>query len=303
MTGLITAIQRFSVQDGPGIRTTVFLKGCPLRCRWCSNPETQEPAPQLSMVDDRCSSNCKECFLICKNQAITKKRGRIWIDAKKCSLCGECIRTCPESNLKIVGQRVTIRGLMRELLKDRLFYENSGGGITLSGGEPLWQWKFVLSVLQRCKKANLSTLIDTCLAVDWETIKRVDSFVDLFYVDLKHVDDDVHRKYTRASNRLILENLQKMAEEIDARKIVIRVPFIPSINGDQESIAGIARILRSLDARWPVHLLPYHRLGQRKYRIIGREYRMKGIVPPTQEELRKGLERYRSQNIEAEMIM
>jgi pyruvate formate lyase activating enzyme len=303
MKGVITAIQRFSLQDGPGIRTTIFFKGCPLDCQWCSNPETQEMSLQLGLKDDHCFlEDCNLCVLVCKDQAIRKNGDGIWIDPKKCSSCGACIKECPESNVKIIGQKVTIHELTREVLKDNPFYKNSGGGVTLSGGEPLLQLRFCHQFLKKCKEYHLHTVVDTSAAVEWKAIKMVEPFTDLFYVDIKHVDQDIHKKYVGAGYELILSNIRTMAKEIPHEKVVIRIPFIPKVNGDKESISRIAYFIRSLDVMWPVQLLPYHRFGERKYRLIGREYGMKNTQLPTDGEIKKGQELYHRYDVATEVV-
>jgi len=303
MKGIISSIQRFSIQDGPGIRTTVFLKGCPLHCLWCSNPETQRPCPQISFVDDLCfSTDCVQCVLVCKDQALRRIKQKIFAHPEKCSLCGKCIQSCPESNLKVIGQAYTVDELIAEVLKDKVFYSHSGGGITLSGGEPLFQSEFCSHFLERCKDLSLHTVVDTSASVKWEDIESVKRYTDLFYVDLKHVDDRFHQKYVGASNQLILRNLERMSEEISPEKMVIRIPFIPQLNGDKPSIERMGRYLKGLKIRWPVHLLPYHSYGQRKYRLLGREFSYWNIHFPTEMEMRKGVETYRRMGIRAEVI-
>jgi len=298
MKGVISAIQRFSLQDGPGIRTTIFFKGCPLNCRWCSNPETQESNLQLGLKDDHCfKGDCNRCVLNCNDQAIRKNGHGIWIDPRKCSLCGKCVKECPESNLKIIGQKVTVHELMTEVLKDKPFYESSGGGVTLSGGEPLLQLKFCYQFLKKCKEYHLHTVVDTSAAVEWKAIKMVEPFTDLFYVDIKHVDEDIYKKYVGAGYELILSNIRKTAKEIRHEKVVLRIPFIPTVNVEREGIAKIANFIRSLDVMWPVHLLPYHRFGERKYRLIGREYLMENIHPPTEDGIKKGQKLYHRYNV------
>ncbi len=303
MRGILSSIQRFSIQDGPGIRTTLFFKGCPLNCLWCSNPETQRPGPQITFIDDRCfSKDCVQCVLACKDQAIRRTQQRIFVHPEKCSLCGKCIQSCPESNLKVIGQAYTVDELMIEVLKDKVFYFHSGGGITLSGGEPLLQSEFCGRFLERCKDFSLHTVVDTSVAVKWEAIERVKRYTDLFYVDLKHVDDRVHQKYAGAKNQLILRNLERMTEEISPEKMVIRIPFIPQVNGNETSIRRIGKYLKRLKIECAIHLLPYHSYGERKYRLLGRKSSCRNIHSPTEAEIKKGVEMYRRTGIYAEVI-
>lgn len=303
MKGILSSIQRFSIQDGPGIRTTIFFKGCPLKCLWCSNPETQRPSPQIGFIDDHCfSTDCVQCVLACKDRAIRRIKQKIFVHPQKCSLCGKCIQSCPESNLKVIGQAYTVDELMVEALKDKVFYSHSGGGITLSGGEPLFQSEFCCHFLERCKDYSLHTVVDTSVAVKWEAIERVERYTDLFYVDLKHVDGYVHQKYVGADNQLILRNLERMSEEISPEKMVIRIPFIPQVNGNKTSIEKIGKYLKSLKIKWPVHLLPYHSDGERKYRLLGRGFSCWNIHSPTETEIKKGVETYRRVGIHVEVI-
>ncbi len=303
MKGVLSSIQRFSIQDGPGIRTTLFFKGCPLNCLWCSNPETQRPSPQISFINDHCfSTDCVQCVLACKDRAIRRMKQKIFVHPEKCSLCGKCIQSCPESNLKVVGQAYTVDQLMAEVLKDRVFYSHSRGGITVSGGEPLFQAEFCSHFLERCKDFSIHTVVDTSVAVKWEAIERVKRYTDLFYVDLKHVDCRVHQKYVGADNELILSNLERMSEEISPEKMVIRIPFIPRINGDETSIGKIGKYLKSLKIKRSVHLLPYHSYGKRKYRLLGREFSCWNTRSLTETEIKKGVETYRRMGIHVEVI-
>jgi len=304
MKGLIASIQRFSLQDGPGIRTTIFLKGCPLRCKWCSNPETQDPKPQLSFKRSPClREDCDLCVRVCRDRAFIKTKNGISIDPEQCSLCGDCFRECPEMNLWRVGQEWRADELLTEVLKDEIFYKHSGGGVTLSGGEPLLQRELCVQLLKGCKEHHLHTVIDTSAAVDWESIEAVKDFTDLFYVDLKHVDDDIHRRYAGGSNQPILENIRRMAKEFHQEKVAIRIPFIPGVNNDEKSIEGIASFIKSLDTPCPVHLLPYHRLGERKYGLLGLKYGMEDIHPPAPEEIKRGLDLYHKFEIEISPVL
>lgn len=303
MKGILSSIQRFSIQDGPGIRTAIFFKGCPLKCLWCSNPETQRPGPQIAFIDDHCfSTDCVQCVLACKDGAIRRIKQKIFLNPQKCSLCGKCIQNCPESNLKVIGQAYSIDELVTEVLKDKVFYSHSGGGITLSGGEPLLQHEFCHRFLEECKKFSLHTVVDTSAAVKWEAIKIVEEYTDLFYVDLKHPDDHTHRKYVRGSNKLILRNIERMSKEIPPEKVVIRIPFIPGVSGDKTTIDGIAKYVKRLRAEWLVHLLPYHCLGERKYSLVGREYPFKNFHPPTEGEIEKGARYYRRWDLDVDVI-
>lgn len=303
MRGMISTIQRFSIQDGPGIRTTVFFKGCSLRCSWCSNPETQMAYPQLAFISERCfKSKCTICIFSCKRRAVKRENGRILIDHKKCSLCGECIRNCPQSNLKIIGEEWDISDLMTEVLKDKVFYKYSKGGVTLSGGEPLLQYKFLSRFLKECKKYSLHTVVDTSFHVPWEGIEAVEEWVDIFYVDLKHVDEGIHMEYTGRSNRSILKNIERIAKGISSDKVVIRIPFIPRVNSDETSQRRMANYIKNLNGKWPIHLLPYHRLGVEKYKWLGLKNQGRYFRLPKDEELVKAQNIFQQLGLFVEVI-
>lgn len=290
---MISAIQRFSIQDGPGIRTTIFFKGCLLKCFWCSNPETQLSYPQLSFRDDKCfGSKCCICIFSCKREAIKRERDRLFIFTERCSLCGECIKKCPESNLKIVGEEWSIDDLIKEILKDRIFYKKSGGGITLSGGEPLLQNKFVSQFVRECKRYSIHTIVDTCFAVDWEKIEELLEWVDLFYIDLKQLDNKLHIRFTGKSNKSILRNLERMSKKNFLNKVVIRIPFIPGVNSDEITHKKIINYIKKLNSKLTIHLLPYHNLGRKKYRLLGIKKNEKLFRLPTQKEINKVIKLY-----------
>ena len=269
-TGRIFQIKRFAVHDGPGVRTTVFFKGCPLRCRWCHNPEGLESAPQLAYYPSKCLS-CGEC-LICPTGAHTVGENGHVFDRAKCTACGACAKVCLGAALLFYGREVGVEDLLPELLADRAFYENSGGGVTLSGGECLCQSAFCAELLQALKGQGIHTAVDTCGAVPRAAFEAVLPYTDLFLYDIKAADEEVHRRATGQSNRLILENLAYL----DGRgaKIEVRVPFVPGYN-DAE-IGRIAELLKPLRNLTGVRVLPYHDLAGSKYLSLG----MRPTLPP-----------------------
>lgn len=236
--GRIFDIQRYSIHDGPGIRTLVFLKGCVLRCRWCCNPESQEYRIQTMKVDG-------------KEQTI--------------------------------GRDVTVEEVMEEVLKDYRYYERSGGGITLSGGETLCQPEFAAALLGECKEAGLHTAIESTACAPYEAIEKILPYLDLYLMDIKHRNSDKHREFTGKSNELILKNAKRLAK--DAKELVIRVPVIPGFNHTPEEIRAIAEFAASLPKVKELHLLPYHRLGQDKYNGLGRKYLLDGVEPLTERDM------------------
>ncbi|MGQ9492234.1 MAG: glycyl-radical enzyme activating protein [Anaerolineae bacterium] len=283
VTGLAFNIQRFSTEDGPGIRTTVFLKGCPLHCAWCHNPEGLSPRPELVWYDVRCIG-ARECLKVCPVDALQLRPSGMHINREHCTVCGACAEACPAGALEVIGRRWSPEQLLLELLKDKVFYETSGGGITFSGGEPMMQVDFLCQVLPRCRGAGLHVALDTCGAVAWERYEQVLDWVDLILLDLKIMDAGRHKDATGVLNEGILENARRMA----ARQIPmwIRTPVIPGYTNDLANIRAIAWFIReSLPTvqRWD--LLAYTNLGKPKYHRLDRPYRLEGVPLLTTEEM------------------
>ena len=248
-------VQKFSVIDGPGIRTTVFFKGCNLRCRWCHNPESQRGVQEFLYRKDRCT-DCGTCRAVCPSP-------------DRCIFCGRCERYCPTRAKEIAGRVCSVRELLGEVLADRLFYETSGGGVTVSGGECMLQIDALTALLRGCKENGIHTAVDTAGCVPWESFLKILPFTDLFLYDVKCIDEDLHVAGTGASNRPILENLCRLSSESD-REITVRVPVIGGFNDSDGEIGRIAAFLAPLRIG-SVELLPYHRMGEEKYRALGRE--------------------------------
>ena len=281
ITGIIFNIQRYSIHDGPGIRTTVFLKGCPLNCWWCQNPESQLSGQEMVFWEDRCIG-CGACSLNCPSSAIQMKNKKPVTDKNKCNLCGECSRTCPAQAREMIGKKLTTEEVIKEAEKDLVFYEESGGGVTFSGGEPLKQSEFLESLLICCQKERIHSAVDTSGYISWEILSKISSKVDLFLYDLKIMDSERHKKYTGVSNKIILENLKKLSSIHN--NIFICFPVIPGINDDYQNIKETGEFLFSLKIA-QVNLLPYHYMGIDKYKRLGRTYKLVTTQPPSEEKL------------------
>ncbi len=275
--GLVFNIQRFSVHDGPGIRTTVFFKGCPLRCLWCSNPESQDYRQTLIVRDMTCTA-CGKCVAVCPLKAISidENSGRR-IDWSKCNQCLRCVEACMYSSLNRCGDYMTVAEIIKEVARDTLFYKNSGGGVTISGGEPLLQHAFLMKLLPVCKDSGYHVALDTTGFASREVIKSILPYVDLVLFDIKHLDDETHRKLTGVGNKAILSNLREVAK---ASNIWLRVPLIEGLNDSAEEIEKIGKLAKAVGAE-KVSLLPYHEGGVSKSYQIGREYLIPKAKPPS----------------------
>lgn len=267
-TGLLFNVQRFSLHDGPGIRTTFFLKGCPLACRWCHNPEGRTAVPEVVVAADRCIG-CAACVDACP-LGLPSGIGGGWARPRElCEACGRCVEACPTGARQLAGRSLTVGDVLAQGLRDRVFYARSGGGVTFSGGEPLRQPDFVLPALEGFRKHAVHTAVDTCGLVDREVLLDAAGRADLFLYDLKHMDDARHREWVGASNATVLSNLEALSRAGAA--IWVRVPVIPGVNDDPDNLAGTAALAARLPGVERVSLLPYHRLGSDKRARIGAE--------------------------------
>ncbi len=290
-TGIVYDIMGFALHDGPGIRTTVFLKGCPMRCLWCANPESQSRDPEFIFFKDACLA-CGVCVDNCHNQAIRiDPQGFKQVDLGACDYCGACVEGCYPDALRLAGRPMTADAVMAEVLKDFDVYRRSGGGVTFSGGEPLFQPDFLEDCLKACRKAGLHTAVETAGLANWGIIEKITPWVDLFLYDLKMVLPEPHKKYTGAPNTIILENLKRL---VACQQVIVRIPMIPEVNDRGEAWNAIFDFLEQLPWRGRIDLLPYHRLMLGKYVALNRKYKLDpslkaemGIVHKHQEQLER----------------
>ncbi|MBI9083657.1 MAG: glycyl-radical enzyme activating protein [Desulfobacterales bacterium] len=269
MNGIIFDIQHYSVYDGPGIRTCVFLKGCPLRCAWCHNPESQKPKAEISYFKDRCAG-CGRCVDACPNEAITLTKKGVVRDNEKCTACAECVTACENGAMEKIGKEVGAEEIAEIVAGDKLFYDNSGGGVTISGGEPTMQAGFLFSLLQSLKNRGIHTAIETCGFFKEALIREIIDLTDLFLFDIKHMNQQVHKKFTGVSNQKILSNFEKILARAGSERIIPRIPLIPGFNTDPDSIDEIIMFLQQILYHGPVHLMPYNKMAKTKYEKIGR---------------------------------
>ena len=281
--GLIFDIQRFAVHDGPGIRTNVFFKGCPLRCAWCCNPESQNGYIEIGYNEKECIY-CENCVTACTAGAITVKENHRYFDRKKCVSCQEkpCVRTCGSKAITAFGKSAGINYIMDEVSKDEAFYANSQGGVTVSGGEPLSQADFLRELLCACRQKGYHTAVETSSACSWEAFEKILDYTNLFLCDIKHMDESRFFAMTGGQLKEVINNLKKLAS--CSKHIIARVPVIPGFNDDNGSFTGICTFAREIGSR-EIHLLPYHGLGTIKYRKLNIPYALQNVCAPKQESL------------------
>lgn len=282
MEGLIFDIKKYAIHDGPGIRTTLFLKGCPLHCPWCHNPEGIKQQMEIMISPERCI-HCEHCLYVCVNGALYRNDEDIALDRDKCDLCGACADACYTRAIERVGRYITTEQAVEEIEKDWVFYETSSGGVTLSGGEPLMQPDFVLSILRECKHRGIHTVLDTCGYAEPQILQDISEYVDLFLFDVKIMDEEKHRNITGASNKQILNNLQALSRS--RKTIHVRIPIIPGMTDDDENIEMISTFLRPLQHIEKISLLSYHRAWLMKHRKIESNSEPYMAQPPSSENL------------------
>jgi pyruvate formate lyase activating enzyme len=285
LCGNLFNIQKFTVHDGPGIRSTVFLKGCPLRCYWCSNPESQNTTPDLFLNLRKCigQSQCGKCLESCPNgSVIVNTFGNIAIDRSKCHHCGKCAEVCEPKAIELIGYTISVKTLLDTINQDSLFYSYSGGGITLSGGEPMMQPEFTIAVFKAALDVGLLTAMETCAYAPYSYMKAACDHLDCLIVDLKTIDRHAHEEATGFSNDLIVCNLKQLLIDYPQLPMTIRIPIIPGFNDTKASVRDVAQFVGG-NGSAKLELLPYHRLGESKYKFLDRPYRISELRPPSKE--------------------
>ncbi len=285
--GCVLHIMRFSVHDGPGIRTAVFFKGCPLNCWWCHNPESQSPRPQVMYAPERCC-RCGSCIDVCPERA---HHPAAWdggpvprVLASDCRLCGTCAEACPAEARRLAGRTMKASEILAEIERDTVFYDESSGGATFTGGEPLAQPVIVETLLEACRKRGIHTAVETCGAVPRATVLRAGRLADLVLYDLKLIDEQKHRQYTGAGNRHILSNLEALVAA--GARVTVRIPIVPGVNDAADDIAAFRSYLRRLPPHG-LELLPYHAAGADKYRRLDMPYRLEHVQPPSAQRIQE----------------
>ena len=297
-TGEIFDIKKYAIHDGPGIRTTVFFKGCPLSCWWCHNPESLSTATERLYRPERCIG-CNQCLAACSNGAIEELEGQLHWTASACRYCRTCAKVCPAEAVEFVGQTMAVDEVIAEITKDTLFYDQSNGGVTISGGEPLMQPSFLMQLLDACGKLELHRTLDTSGHVDTRTLLEAATRVDLFLYDLKHMDPEKHYRYTGVANETILANLKHLSRQ--GAGIIIRLPVIPGINADEENIDRTGSFVASLCGDIGISILPYHCAAEGKYRNLGLKNNVADVQRPSEDVIASVARHLESYNLEVKI--
>ncbi len=295
ISGYVFDIKKYAIHDGPGIRTTVFFKGCPLECKWCHNPESWSKHPEPGFRRGRCQ-RCGRCVETCKEGAVSFAQERPITDASRCKVCGECVAACLSSAREIIGEEMTAERVIAEIEKDVIFYDQSGGGATFSGGEPLMQPEFLLEMLRQCRSRTIHSAVDTTCYANTAMVKEVAELADLFLCDLKHMDSAVHEHFTGAKNDLILYNMKWLSDA--GKRMTIRIPIIPGFNSDPSNIEMTAKFVKSLNNVTRIDILPYNGGGKEKSTRLATEFDLMECEAPSEEQMTAIAEILESYNFE-----
>ncbi|SHE61691.1 glycyl-radical enzyme activating protein [Alkalibacter saccharofermentans] len=297
--GLVTNIQRYSIHDGPGIRTIVFLKGCPLKCKWCSNPESIKNRKEIFWQEDKCIS-CLTCLSVCPEKAVRiSDEKKIFIDLNICKLNELCIKNCPSGALDIFGDKMTVDEVLDIVKKDLSYYNVSGGGITLSGGEVMHQFEFAVELLKHCKAEKINTAIETTGYSDWNKMKEIIKYADLIFCDLKLIDEEMHKEYTGVSNKIILENIIKL-DELN-KNFIVRMPLIPGVNDTSQNAHSMIDFFSKFKSGITLQILPFHKYGHYKYKLLKIKFKMEDTEMPEQTALETYKEYFKGTNVNVEI--
>lgn len=299
MEATVLKIDRCSKHDGPGVRTVVFLKGCPLRCKWCSTPDSQHGEPQLLHMETLCAL-CGRCIASCPEKALEMVPGDVVIDRRRCNLCGNCVQACLNNAMRVYGTRMTLDEVFDIVQRSRPFWARMTGGLTISGGEVFFQFDFSRALLQKCHDAGINTNIETSCCASMEKVRELLPYLDHVCCDVKHMDDEIHKKLTGVSNRQIHKNIRMISHEKD---LILRYPIIPACNDSEENIDATVDFIKTLGDKFArIELLPYHQMGVVSYRRLGLDYALEGVSALSREKMKGVQDRMTDRGIRASLV-